>query len=426
MALPFYPLSDNALDAISDPQWLTVFEGSVRSSKTVVSTIAWINFIFNSPDDQFFMSGNSRGSLYRNVLSGNYGMLKMLGPLANYHGDNVGNRIIDIKTQSGVKKVYLFGATDMRSREPLTGLTSAGWYADEIDKHHPDFIEEAFNRTVVHTGPRKHFWTMNPQNPNHFIYTKYLDDFDKKKKDGILKGYNWWHFTLDDNAAISTEDKQVLESQYRGVFYKRYILGLRIAAEGLVYSELNDENYYYNSERPIGLEYIARRIISVDYGTVHPTVFLNAYDDGNTVWVDDAYVYGSKEEQRQLSPDQYADKLVEFIARDLISEGQRIICDPSALYFFQSCRTRHNIILEKAKNDVYEGILACSSMFNKRKIKINRDSCPDLCNELLAYSWNEKSSLVGKEEPIGIRDDNCDSLRYLIYTAIPEVRYNKM
>ncbi len=59
---------------------------------------------------------------------------------------------------------------------------------------------------------------------------------------------------------------------YAGVFYLRYIKGLWAVAEGLIYTMLTDVCLYdklapYNPNA-------SQKMISVDYGTTNPCVFL--------------------------------------------------------------------------------------------------------------------------------------------------------
>jgi PBSX family phage terminase large subunit len=368
------------------------------------------------------MSGKSRGSLYRNVLGGNYGFLAMLGPLAQEKGDKYGNRIVEVTVAPGVvKKVYLFGANDARSYSTIRGITAGGWYADEINTHDEAFIIEAFNRTLV-SKDRRHLWTLNPGDPNHFIYTDYLDPYEQNN----TPGFRIFRFLLDDNLALTEDRKQEVKAQYSGFYYKRFILGERCSAEGLIYSEINEENFYDDETRPQGLEYISRRLIGIDFGTNNPTVFLNAYDTGDCIYFDDEYYYNSKDKKhmrKQKDPGEYAEDLKEFIARDTISDGVRVAADPSATPLFAACRNR-GIILEKANNDVLEGILASSVLYRKRKIKIHRDRCKMYKQELTGYAWDEKAAKAGTEQPIKSNDHVMDCSRYVVKTYIEQYRYS--
>jgi len=378
----------------------------VRSGKTVASSLAWINYLAHSPESVFIMSGRSQGSLFRNVIGGEFGLLAMLGNEAEYRTNREGNRVLLINTPNGVKQCYCFGANDARAYGPLRGLTAGGWYADEINMHDRLFVEEALRRTII-SRDRKHFWTLNPDTPKHYIYTDYLDKYQQEG----LPGFHLWHFTLEDNLAITPERKAELVAQYSGVFYDRYILGLRVVAEGVIYgAALSPENYYTQETRPQGLEYLAQRTIAVDYGTTNPCVFLDIFDDGDVLWVDREYYWDSKREKREKENAEYADDFLAFQAAYPDHPGSALV-DPSANSFILTLRNR-GVLVREAKNDVLEGIRFVASLIKRRKMRFNRDTCPNTCQELHAYRWNEKAAALGVEEPVKENDHSCDPLRY--------------
>jgi hypothetical protein len=53
-----------------------VYEGAIRSSKTITSLFDWDNYILHCKEKAFLMSGNTLGSLSRNCLEGEYGFLQ--------------------------------------------------------------------------------------------------------------------------------------------------------------------------------------------------------------------------------------------------------------------------------------------------------------------------------------------------------------
>ncbi|MDK6230831.1 PBSX family phage terminase large subunit, partial [Streptococcus agalactiae] len=61
----------------------------------------------------------------------------------------------------------------------------------------------------------------------------YLDRLDE------LHDWRNFNFTLDDNPALSEEYKESLKAEYTGLWYKRFILGQWVAAEGAVYDMWN-------------------------------------------------------------------------------------------------------------------------------------------------------------------------------------------
>ena len=229
----FLPVGDRARKNIKHCDFLTVWEGSVRSSKTVQFLIAFMYYVASSTETVFLLSGATMGSVSRNCIRGDFGFVALSGGSAVQRVTPDGSKYLAWRD----KMIYYMGGDNAASFKPLQGLTIGGWAADEINLHHPDFIATAFSRSVVSTD-RKNFWTLNPDNPSHFIYTDSIDKFSKQQ----LDGYRWHHCTLDDNPALSEERKSELKAQYTGVFYKRYILGLRVRAEGTIYTTFVNNN----------------------------------------------------------------------------------------------------------------------------------------------------------------------------------------
>ena len=164
------PLSPKAMASVFADGWMTVWEGAIRSGKTVASLIAWLRYIQSSKERIFFMTVKSHGSLMRNCIIGDFGLLNLAYPYAVLTKDEAGTSVIKI----GDKVIYLFGANDSGSYLLLKGLTAGGWYADEVSSHPENYITEALARTAVSTD-RRNFWTLNPCMPSHYIYPKFTD-----------------------------------------------------------------------------------------------------------------------------------------------------------------------------------------------------------------------------------------------------------
>ena len=414
------PLSQKGINSIANTGYLNVWEGAVRSAKTVASSLAWIVYVTTSPEKYFLMTGKTNATLYRNVINGDFGLLSILGDRAEYKTDGEGNRVLLITTDSGeIKTCYCIGGNDERSFTKARGLTVAGWYADEVNLQPKSFIEEAFRRTLV-SSDRKHFWTLNPDNPNHFIYTDFIDKYEREN----LKGFYLWHFTLDDNRAMSAERKEELKTQHTGIFYRRFILGERCLAEGVIYDMFDhDENTYDDNSAPEWLKRTAERYIAVDYGTTNPCVFLDIYDDGETLWVDGEYYWDSKAEGRQKTDSEYGADMIEFMSNN---GGVHciVVCDPSAASFIAELRSK-DIYVIPADNSVIEGIRHTATLIAKRKIKVHKKRCIGLIRDAGVYSWDDKAAMLGKEKPIKSNDHRLDALRYYIMTILQNWRINE-
>ena len=154
------------------------------------------------------------------------------------------NEALFINTKAGQKIVIFVGGGKADSYKKILGNSYGLWIATEINEHYDaddsktSFIKVAFARQLASDNP-KWFWDLNPGNPNDMIYSEYLDLWQEK---GLLGGYNYQHFTIFDNAAITEQRKAEIISQYdpSSIWYQRDILGKRVVAEGLIYCEFKD------------------------------------------------------------------------------------------------------------------------------------------------------------------------------------------
>lgn len=395
-------LSPKARASVYADGWMTVWEGAIRSGKTVASLLAWIRYVIRSTERVFFMSGKTYGSLIRNVIDGEFGLISLVHPYAELTKDATGGSVVKVAG----KKIYLFGASDDSAYARLKGLTAGGWYADEVATHPESFIVEALSRTAVSTD-RRIFWTMNPTVPSHYIYRKFTDVWHG------MDGYRWYHFTLDDNLAMPAERKEELARQFKGRYRAMYIYGLRTAAEGVIYDGFSRETMVYSGTMDLSA---CRKYIACDYGTVNPCVFLEcAYSDDGVVYVMREYRWDSRAEMSQKTDEQYVEDMIKFAGKPEESE-HTIIVDPSAASFIAALKLAGYMVID-GKNDVLPGIRRVSSLFALNRIKIH-ESCRGLIEELEMYAWDEKAAERGEERPLKTNDHAPDALRYFCMTAL--------
>lgn len=382
---------------------MTVWEGAIRSGKTVASILAWLMYLKNSKEKVFFMSGKTYGSLIRNVIEGDFGILALGAPDVKITKDRTGSTVLIL----GDKKVYLFGASDDGAYMRLKGLTAGGWYADEIATHPESFIVEALSRTAVSTD-RRIFWTLNPTFPSHYIYSKFLDRWEGSE------GYRRYHFTLDDNLAMTEERKHELANQFSGRYKSIYILGLRVAATGAIYDNFDREQVIFRDLPDDIIE--SQHVIACDYGTVNPCVFLECvFSESRTVYVLREYRWDSRIKMQQKTDAAYVQDMIKFIGTPDECDSV-IIVDPSASSFITALRME-GFFVKSAENDVLNGIMNISSLLGQGRLKIH-ESCTGLISEMEGYSWDEKSISTGTEKPLKIRDHGPDALRYYVNTCL--------
>lgn len=391
-----------------------IADGAIRSGKTVCMSLSFVMWAMSTFAGQnFAMCGKTIGSFRRNVL---FWLKLMLKSRCYRVVDHRADNMVEISRGQVTNYFYIFGGKDERSQDLIQGITLAGLFCDEVALMPESFANQATGRLSVEGS--KMWFNCNPAGPVHWFKVNWID----KRRDKKLL---YLHFTMDDNLSLSEKTKARYRSMYVGVFYLRYIKGLWKAAEGLIYTMFTDDNLYTDDQRPVALKSTAVRSIAVDYGTTNPCVFLDIWDDGQTLWVDREYRWDSRSEEARRSPNpqrtdsQYADDMAEFMG-NRPEEQCEIIVDPSAASFIAELQGR-GYYVKPADNEVIDGIRIVSTLLAKRNIRINR-KCRGLTGEMQSYVWDDKAAERGEEKPVKQQDHGPDALRYYCKTKLPKWR----
>lgn len=397
-----------------------IADGAIRSGKTVSMSLSFVMWAMARYDGQnFIMAGKTISSFKRNVLQNLKLMLTSRGYHWIYHISGDFPNMLEISRNGKTNYFYIFGGKDEGSQDLVQGITAAGAFFDEVALMPESFVNQATARCSVEGST---WWfNCNPAGPMHWFKLNWID---KRKKKRLL----YLHFTMDDNLSLSEKVKERYRSMYVGVFYLRYIKGLWAVAEGLIYTMFTDTNLYSDEERPPALKNIASKCIAVDYGTTNPCVFLEVWDDGETLWIDREYRWDSRSEEAQRTGNpqktdaQYADDMETFMGPE-DQDWCEIVIDPSAASFITELRTR-GFYVTTADNEVLDGIRVVGSLLARRMIRINR-KCKGLTGEMQSYVWDDKAAERGEEKPVKQKDHGPDALRYYCYTKLPKWRIGK-
>jgi PBSX family phage terminase large subunit len=295
----------------------------------------------------------------------------------------------------GKRHVYLAAAYDERAETRIRGMTLAGAYGDEITIWPESFFQMLLSRLSVPGS--KFFGTTNPDSPYHWLKRNYLDRAD-------VLDLKTWHFMLDDNLSLAPEFVESLKKEYTGLWYKRFIEGLWVAAEGAVYDMLDESVHVVDDVPDIHTYWIA-----VDYGTANPTVFLLIGHgvDGN-YYVVDEWRWDSVKQGKQKTDAEYRESLIDWIENHGVRPAC-VIVDPSAASFI--AEIRNHIVTRAADNSVNDGIRRVAKLLSQRRLFIHR-RCEGLLAELMGYVWDPRSQQLGVDAPIKIDDHGPDALRY--------------
>ena len=391
-----------------------ICDGAVRSGKTSImslSYVLWAMGAFNGCN--FGMCGKTVGSAERNIIQPLLGVTYLCSQFSLDYSRSTHQ--LTVRRGNRQNRFYIFGGRDESSYMLIQGITLAGVLLDEVALMPRSFVEQALARCSV-TGAKLWF-NCNPDVPEHWFNKEWIRKAREKDATHL-------HFTMEDNPSLSEETIARYKSLYSGVFYQRYVEGLWVAGDGMIYDMfIRDENIYDDEMRPLGLSYLATRYIACDYGTTNPTVFLDIYDDGEIVRVDREYRWDSRETLRQKTDSEYADDLQTFMGDD-----PQFLCplivDPSAASFIVELQ-RRGIYVIQGDNNVPDGIRRTAQLF-ARRILLVHDTCEGLIGELGSYVWDTKAATqLGVEKPVKTNDHGPDALRYYVNTCLPKWRYGE-
>jgi PBSX family phage terminase large subunit len=387
-----------------------ICDGAVRAGKTIFMTLSFILWGMATFDGcAFAICGKSIGAVERNIIQPLMGVRYIREQFRMLY--NRGSHVLHVSRAGKSNDFFVFGGKDESSYALIQGITLAGVMLDEVALMPRSFVEQALARCSVKGS--KYFFNCNPDHPLHWFYQEWIKKADEKKAQHI-------HFLMTDNPGLDPEVLERYERQYVGVFYKRYVLGLWVAADGMVYDMYDiDNDPVTDDDVPIGMvnRGSTRRYIAVDFGMQNATAALDIYDDGQTVWILNEYYYSGRDRmQGQKTVSQYADDLLEFGALDALA----VIIDPSAAPLKAELRLR-GVRVKDAVNDVLPGIQHTAALLGNRTLKIHR-RCQNLIGEIGGYIWDEKALDRGEEKPVKVNDHAVDALRYFCYTMIPERR----
>lgn len=381
---------------------INILEGSVRSGKTFSSLIMWALWLATRPaDGKYLMVGRTLTTLKRNCLE----------PLQALLGeDNMHMSIPAKRAEIFGRHVDLEGAANALSENKIRGVTLSGAYVDELTLLPEDFFTMLLSR--LSTEGAKLFGTTNPDSPRHWLKVNFLD------KPGLdiyrIK------FLLDDNTTLPPDYIDNLKREYTGVFYRRFILGDWVAAEGAIYP-MFDLSKHVSDKVP---EKLYMHWIAADIGHTNPTAFLRlaAGDDGR-IWVVDEY-YHMADKSGAKSPKQYASDMQAFALKGPSPDA--VIIDPAAEGFILQLREdAPSLRIKRADNTVLEGIQLVSSAIDAGVLMIH-PRCKHLIDEIQGYSWDAKAQQRGEDKPVKTNDHACDALRYALMAYRREINRRVM
>ncbi|MFE9865879.1 PBSX family phage terminase large subunit [Streptomyces sp. NPDC005506] len=383
---------------------INLWEGAVSSGKTVASLWAWLMFVEQAPTSgELVMVGKTRETIYRNALQllMNPERFGEMAAQTDYTPGAPTARIFG-------RLVHIIGANDIKAENKIRGMTCAGAYVDEATLLPEPFWDMLLTRMRVQ-GARI-FATTNPDSPTHWLKAKFIDDPVQRASMKVFP------FTIDDNAAF-LDDEYIahIKASNVGLFYKRFVLGQWVAAQGAIY-DMFDSTTQVVDILPQIRQWIS---VGIDYGATNPThAVLIGMGEDRRLYVASEYRYAKSSGSLSLTQAEASRRIVQWLD-DVPHHGRvrpsYVVVDPSAASFVSQLRT-DGLNPTAADNTVIDGIRLVSNLLANKQLLIH-SSCRELLKELNSYTWDPKAALDGQDAPLKQNDHGVDALRYALKTT---------
>ena len=371
-----------------------ICDGAVRSGKTLCTGLSFFCWAMSSFQNRSFaLCGKTIVSVRRNLLSELLPLLENMGFRCR---QQVSRNLLQVRLGGRRNTFYLFGGKDEGSAALIQGITLAGALLDEVALMPRSFVEQTAARCSV---PGSRLWfSCNPESPGHWFYREWIQKAEEKQALRL-------QFSMADNPGLSREVLERYQSMFEGTFYRRFVLGEWVAAEGLVYDFFDEDMVQDVPEGRMEEWYI-----SCDYGTVNPTS-MGLWGRRGGVWyrVKECY-YDARAVHRQRTDEEHADALAELAGERSI---RAVVADPSAASFIEVLR-RRGWRVRRAENEVLSGIRLTARLLKTGRLVICR-GCQDAIREFSLYRWEDRDG--GQDRVRKEHDHAMDEIRYFAATV---------
>ncbi len=312
-------------------------------------------------------------------------------------------------------EVYLFGevcyAIGAEKVSQVAKIQGASWkycYGDEVAKWNKEVFDMAKSR--LDKSYSCFDGTCNPEQKKHWL---------KEFLDSDADIYNQ-HYTIDDNEFLDKTFKENLKKEYWGtVLYQRYILGLWVNAEGLIYKRFadNPEHYYLKKEYDKNNNLILPKgeiVVGIDYGGTlsgHSFVAtLITYDCRKVI------VLASERHFGDIDTDKLEDLQVEFIKKVQYKYGyiSYVYPDSAEQVLIRGLRSRLEqeqiyCTVSPARKELIKDRIECERiMFVYDMVLFLEEDCETLIEALSSALWEDKKNKVTEDEDKRLDDGTTD------------------
>lgn len=406
-------------------------EGTTLAGKTTVGVFKFMLKVAESPKKIHILSGLDLGTIEKNIINKDLGILDIFGPLVQYNASGRGQHSLPHLAYRG-KIIYVLGYDNKARWKKALGGQYGCLYIDEINIADMEYVREAAMRCDYLLA------TLNPDDPSLPIYDEYINHsrpvpeyasdapeelnsmLNKKPKPSWVH----WFFSFEHNAGLTEEKKaQAIENVPVGTkLYKNKIQGLRGRSTGLIFN-LRQENVI-TPKRAKEFKYLLFTCgVDTSYSRTSEDVFAFIFSGITTCRKKITLaeeVYNNRDLKVPIAPSDVPGKLVPFLEKCRAEYGfaKNVFIDSAD----------QATILECQKYKRNHGSIYVFNPAWKKTVIIDRinlqtgwmahedflvvDTCKESIRELNAYSWKED-----KDEPEDRNDHtiNADQYSWLPY-----------
>ena len=378
--------------------------GATGSGKSFIDYAVTIpkRILASKGEGLIVLLGNTKGTLERNILS----------PMRDIYGDQIGMIGSDNTVRLFGKRCYALGADNKKHVARIQGATFEYCYGDEVTTWNEEVFQMVKSRL---RSEHSHFdGTCNPGAPTHWFKQFLNSDADIYQQSYII-----------DDGVLPEHVVTELKKEYAGtVYYDRFILGLWVAAEGVIYKLFanNPERFIVDD---IPGQKIRHCVIGVDFGggtSAHAFSCTGFTTGGAIVTLDD---YREKE---ALNPTKLENDFVDFVKRCqmrwLVTD---VWCDSAEQTLINGLRTaaaKAHLpvnIGNAQKRPINDRIRALCLLMGAGRYYINR-TCTDTIEALKTAVWDSKHTTEDIRLDDGTTNiDSLDALEYSWEREIPNL-----
>lgn len=448
-------LSDKYKTFLKTEAPVEFLEGTTYAGKTTVGAVKFLLRVAKNPKKQHIISGLDTGTIEKNILNKELGVLDIFQGLIEYNPNGKGAESMPhmlFQTPSGVKTIYILGYDNRARWKKALGGQYGCLYIDEINVADMEYVREASMRCDYLMA------TLNPDNPELPVYKEYINHarpLPQYAHDGPPEllgmlneppkpGWLWWYFSFDHNAGLSQEKRtQIISNVPVGTkIYKNKILGLRGKTSGLVFNNFDrvrhvireDDAKAFIRKNKQQKEYFIKFSAGLDtaYSSKSPDTIAMTYigitNLGRCLLLEEK-IYNNADLSEPIAP---SDTVINYIAfldrcrdkwgacRDAfidsadqatITEFKKHKRKKGSVYMFNPAWKQMKII---------DRINAQVGWFAKDQFLVV-DTCRGYISELESYSWKEDKDL----EPEDANDHLINSMQYAWIPYTPQIGGNK-